>query len=215
MPLGDSLTYGDHGDNTADGGYRPPLFHLALEAGQSITFVGDAMNGPDQVDGQPFPKQHDGYPGFTIAGGPPNNPGIASFTPDHMRKYKPDIITLMIGTNDIANMYEMATAPDRLGALIDSIVATDPKVLVVVAQITPSKNDEFNTNAAAYNAALPAVIKARADAGKHVLLVDMSKAILDNPNYQTEYLNDTLHMKTAGYEKMAQVWYAALSEFLF
>ncbi|HEV8244702.1 MAG TPA: hypothetical protein VGP93_03005, partial [Polyangiaceae bacterium] len=49
MPFGDSLTQGDHGDNTADGGYRPFLFHLALAQSQAITFVGQGSNGPDTV----------------------------------------------------------------------------------------------------------------------------------------------------------------------
>jgi lysophospholipase L1-like esterase len=213
MPLGDSITYGDHGDNTTDGGYRPQLFHRALADNKSITFIGDGMNGPAMVDGVPFPPQHDGHPGFTIAGGPA--PGIAEFAANHLDMYKPQIVTLMIGTNDVNLKYELATAPDRLGALIDLIVATRPYALLVVAQISPSKySDEFDANAAAYNAAIPAVVKARVDQGKHVLLVDMDAAFRSNPNYKDEYINDILHPKTAGYNKMGDVWYEALSPYL-
>jgi lysophospholipase L1-like esterase len=209
MPFGDSLTQGDHGDNTADGGYRPPLFHLALAHGQSITFVGQGSNGPDMVDGTAFPKHHDGFPGFSIDGGGPF-PGITSFAADHIKMYKPQIVTLMIGTNDVASQIDLANAPTRLGHLMDVILEADPNLLLVVAQVSPSKDDMFNTRAATYNAAIPGLVKTRADAGKHIVTVDMWSAFMQNANYRTEYLNDIVHCKNAGYSKMADVWYAGI-----
>jgi len=209
MPFGDSLTEGDHGDNTADGGYRPPLFHLALAHTQSITFVGQASNGPDMVDGAAFPKQHDGFPGFSIAGGGPF-PGITSFAADHIKMYKPQIVTLMIGTNDVASQIDLANAPTRLGHLLDVILEADPNLLLVVAQISPSKDDVFNARAATYNAAIPGLVKSRANAGKHIVTVDMWSAFMQNANYRTEYLNDLVHCKNAGYAKMGDVWYAGI-----
>jgi len=197
MPFGDSLTQGDHGDNTADGGYRPPLFHLALASSQTITFVGQASNGPDMVDGVAFPKHHDGFPGFSIDGGGPF-PGITSFAADHIKMYKPNIVTLMIGTNDINSQIDLANAPTRLGHLMDVILDADPKLLLVVAQISPSKDDGFNARAMTYNSAIPGLVKTRAGSGKHIATVDMWTAFMQNTNYRTEYLNDLVHCKNAG-----------------
>jgi lysophospholipase L1-like esterase len=85
---------------------------------------------------------------------------------------------------------------------------------LVVAQISPSKDDAFNTRAAAYNAAIPGLVKSRADAGKHVVTVDIWGAFMQNGSYRTEYLNDLVHCKDAGYAKMADVWYAGIGALL-
>jgi lysophospholipase L1-like esterase len=210
LPLGDSLTWGDRGDTTAVGGYRAALFHLALAHTQSITFVGERVSGPALVDGAPFPAQHDGFAGYAIEDGGGAYAGITKFTASHVKQYKPNIVALMIGTNDVNLKIDLPNAPVRLGILLDTILAADPNVLLVVAQIPPSKDELFNANAHAYNAAIPGLVKTRADAGKHILMVDMYTAISANPNFKTEYLNDLLHMKDAGYSKIAEVWYAKI-----
>src|SRR6185369_8830231 len=101
-------------------------------------------------------------------------------------------------------------APTRLGHLMDVILDADPKLLLVVAQISPSKDDAFNARAMTYNARIPGLVKSRADAGKHIATVDMWTAFMQNANYRTEYLNDLVHCKNAGYSKMGDVWYAGV-----
>jgi lysophospholipase L1-like esterase len=207
MPFGDSLTQGDHGNNTADGSYRPRLFHLALEDSHSVTFVGQASNGPDLVDGVAFPKNHDGFPGYSIDGGGPF-PGITSFAAEHIATYQPHIVTLMIGTNDVASEIDLENAPTRLGNLLDVILDADPELLLVVAQITPSKYDDaYDARVASYNAAIPPLVEARASAGKHIRMVDMYSAFLDNPEYKNEYFGDNVHCSNAGYDAMGDVWF--------
>ena len=41
-----------------------------------------------------------------------------------------------------------------------------------------------------YNAAITAVVKARADAGKHILIVDMYSVLAADPNSKTALLQD-------------------------
>jgi hypothetical protein len=65
MPFGDSITDGYNADTP--GGYRVELFRRAHSAGKNITFVGSGWNGPDTVDGAPFPHNHEGHSGWTIA----------------------------------------------------------------------------------------------------------------------------------------------------
>jgi lysophospholipase L1-like esterase len=57
-------------------------------------------------------------------------------------------------------------------------------------------------------------VKARADAGKHVISVDMYGAFTKNPNYKTDYMGDKLHPKQAGLVVMADTWWAAIGSLL-
>jgi lysophospholipase L1-like esterase len=211
MPLGDSIT--DGYTNSIGGGYRPQLFHLALAASKTITFVGSASNGPDTVDGVPFPKAHEGHSGWTIENGCGRS-GIAEIVVDTLGTYTPHIVTLMIGTNDVDTSCNLSTAGTRLADLFDSILATDPKLLLVVAQIVPTTDDTENTKVQAFNALIPPLVKTRADAGKHIVTVDMYGAFTANASYKTEYMSDKLHPKDAGFNKMAETWYAAIGTLL-
>jgi lysophospholipase L1-like esterase len=212
MPVGDSITAGD--PTPATGGYRVPLFHLAHMNLQSITFVGAVINGPAMVDGVPFPNHHEGFSGFNIDT-TQGRMGISQFFPAAITTYRPHIVLLMIGTNDVDTGEN--DIPGRLGLLMDSILGADRNLLLVVAQIVPQQRatpDTLNTQIQAYNAAIPGLVKTRADAGKHVAMVDMYNAFAQNANYSMAYLADRLHPNPAGYAVMADTWYAAIRQFL-
>jgi lysophospholipase L1-like esterase len=207
MPFGDSIT---QGFNVA-GGYRAPLFHLALAANHDVTFVGSASDySVPTVDGVAFPKNHEGHGGYTIEG----NNGIAQFVGTSIPSYQPNIITLMIGTNDINGNVNVADAPNRLGKLLDAIFMRDAKILVVVAQIVPSRTDGTNNSIKTYNAAIPNLVSTRVSQGQHIVLVDMYTAFTNDAGYKQSLLNDNLHPNQTGYNLMADVWYKALSPYL-
>jgi lysophospholipase L1-like esterase len=194
--LGDSITFGTP---TNSGGYRVELFSKAVADGKRMTFVGSQTNGPAMVAGRPFPKNNEGYPGWTIS----QIDGIAN----DMKALKdaPHIVLLHIGTND---MYQGADgAPMRLGKLIDDIVTVLPNSLLVVSSIIP-----FPSAVAAvdtYNDAVPGVVQARASAGKHVIYVDQFK------DFPTSELTDGVHPDdTNGYPRMGRVWYASIAPYL-
>ena len=214
MPFGDSITDGYNPDTP--GGYRVELFRLAHSEGKKITFVGSGSNGPTTVDGAPFPPNHEGHSGWTIApaGG---RSGISTLVSTVMPKYTPHIVLLMIGTNDAIDNYDMANAPTRLKALIDSIYALLPKVLIVVAQPIPSRGDASKGDDAAlsdrikaFNGTIPAVVKAQADAGKHILLVDMFTPFTP----KASLLEDQWHPNLAGYVLLGSKWYSVLQPLL-
>jgi lysophospholipase L1-like esterase len=128
--------------------------------------------------------------------------------------YKPHIVTLMIGTNDIDLNLDRPNAPMRLGALMDKIIAAAPDTLLVLAQMVPTTDDAQNVFVKAYNDAMPALVKERADAGKHVILVDMYGAFTANAMYKTLLMADKLHPKDAGYTVMGNVWYQGIGALL-
>jgi len=220
MPFGDSITDGYNADTP--GGYRVELFRLAHSGGKNITFVGSGYNGPATVDGVAFPHNHEGHSGWTIypAG---SRSGISSClvastvcntTQSVMTTYTPHIVLLMIGTNDAIDNYDMANAPTRLGNLIDTIYTQLPNVLIVVAQPIPSRgnaslNDDTGLSARikTYDDAIPAVVAARANAGKHILVVDMYTPF--NPN-KAALMEDQWHPNLAGYVVLGTQWYSVL-----
>jgi len=143
--------------------------------------------------------------------------GVSPFFPADIVTYKPNIVTLMIGTNDVDT--GEPNIPDRLGKLIDSMLMPDPKLLLVVAQIVPQQlpeagADPKNTAVKAYNATIPGLAKTRSDAGKHVVVVDMFGAFTATPNFSTVLLYDRLHPNDAGYRVIADTWYAAIRQYL-
>jgi hypothetical protein len=212
MPVGDSITQG--APNPAAGGYRVPLFRLARNNMQTITFVGSGADGPAMVDGVAFPRNHEGHSGYNIDN-TQGRMGIRQFFPNAVTMYKPHIILLMIGTNDVDTGEDMI--PTRLGMLMDTMLNADPNLLLVVAQIVPQQTampDTKNMQVQAYNAAIPGLVKARADMGKHVVMVDMYKAFTSNPNFSTALLADRLHPTPAGFQVMADTWYAAIRSLL-
>jgi lysophospholipase L1-like esterase len=205
MPLGDSITYGDGSSNHA--GYRSALFHLALADQKSVTFVGGMTDGPDTVDGVPFPKHHEGHSGYEID-------GVAGFAAAAITTWHPQIVLMMLGTNDIAFGFDVANAPTRLGALMDIVTGADPNLLLIVAQIVPCTDDAANVQIRTLNAAIPALVDAKAAAGAHVRMVDMYGALTANANYKTETMFNKWHPNDAGYVQMADTWYAAIGPLL-
>jgi lysophospholipase L1-like esterase len=209
MPLGDSITFGF---GSSGGGYRVELFREAVTNGRAITFVGTAQpNGPQAVAGQPFPPNHQGHSGFTISGGGAGS--LAGLVNNALATTNPDIVLLMIGTNDINGNIDRANAPGRLGALLDQITDQVPDALLVVAEIIPIANAATNPFVEAYNAAIPALVQQRQDAGKHLLLVDMYTPFSTAPN-AAALMSDSLHPNDTGYVVMGQTWYTAIEPFL-
>jgi hypothetical protein len=100
---------------------------------------------------------------------------------------------------------------------MDTILGQDAHVFLFVAQITPTTIDAENTLVQTYNDAIPALVEARADAGKHIALVDLYTPIESTPNYKTVLLrgtSDSLLPADKGYKLMGDVWYGAVKSVL-
>lgn len=211
LPLGDSIT---EGFGSSGGGYRVELFRLAMQNDKNITFVGSLMNGPTNVEGRTFPRQHEGHGGYTIDSDMGHSGISGSITDGALEQYHPHIVLLMIGTNDINGNVDVAGAPTRLGNLIDDITTRAPDTLVVVATIMPIDNAGTDQRVQAYNAALPDLVNERAADGKHVVLLDNYAAIAQDPNFRTSLLADYLHPNDAGYAVLGASFYGAIAEYL-
>jgi lysophospholipase L1-like esterase len=211
MPLGDSIT--DGAGSSTGAGYRLELFRLSLVNNKKLTFVGSHESGPDMVNNTPFPKKQEGHSGWTIDddGG---RSGLYPQVQSWLAATPPDIVTLMIGTNDVDLSLDLGNAGMRLGLLLDRIAMYAPKALIVVAQMVPTTDDTENQRVMTYNATIPGLVQARAATGKHIAMVDMYGGFTKNANFKTEYMSDKLHPKDAGYVAMANIWWAAVAPLL-
>ncbi|MES2476832.1 MAG: RICIN domain-containing protein [Verrucomicrobiota bacterium] len=101
--------------------------------------------------------------------------------------------------------YQVSTAPNRLAAMIDQILAAVPGVTVVVAQLAPNSDANVQSRINAYNSQIPGIVQARANAGKRVHMINMSSLNIGD-------LNDGLHPNDNGYQKMANAWLGGIQQ---
>lgn len=195
MPLGDSIT---HGYNVP-GGYRIALEDRLVAAGLDVDFVGSQANGPSEL----ADRQHEGYPGRQIH-------EISDRVEPLLARQRPEVVLLLIGTNDMIRDHQLATAPQRLSTLIDRIAAGAPGAPLLVASLpTLLRTDggasgDGDRRVRAYNAAIPDVVAAQAARGRRVSFVDMYPALSRSD------IPDRVHPDRIGYDKMAAVWESAL-----
>ena len=190
MPLGDSITAG--AQSSTEDGYRGPL-STAL-AGQIgfLDFVGT------QIDGTMADPDNEGHYGYRIR-------DIAPLTNASLNNYKPNLVLLDAGINDLGQNDDIPNAPSRLASLIDQILAAEPDATVLVAQLIINGDATLESERETFNSQLPAIVQARASAGKHVALVDMSALT-------TADLSGTLHPNDTGYQLMANAWDASIQQ---
>lgn len=200
MPLGDSITLG------VNGGYRNGLWTRLAAAGKTIDYVGSQS---DQYAKAPD-HDHEGHPGFTIG-------NIASNADGWVKSAAPTHVLLMIGTNDVAWWCAQSASQvaDTDAALIDQLLADLPGAWIVVASIPPLTSSVIQPNgvdraalAKEYNAQLVARVQARIQAGKKVRFADVASVLT------TADLYDGVHPTEAAHDKVAQVWFDALTPIL-
>ncbi|MBB5873578.1 lysophospholipase L1-like esterase [Allocatelliglobosispora scoriae] len=195
MPLGASITWGT---GSGDGnGYREELRkHLALDAGVAIDFVGSVQSGT-AAD-----RDNEGHPGYRID-------QIASGVDGWIAANRPDVVLLNVGTNDTLQNYQLPTAPARLNALLNRIVADAPLATVVFSTLVPSTDAANNSEVQAFNAQLPAIAQAQAAAGHRVRLVDFYAGLTP-----ADIGSDGIHPTNGGYVKLANLWHSGLQPVL-
>jgi lysophospholipase L1-like esterase len=205
MPMGDSITDGSFGTL---GGYRGPLADLLGGAHIQFQFVGSSGDNPGNLAGDQL--HHEGHPGWVISAGTSGRAGLQ----DHIDEWlgaggnQPDIILLMIGTNDVDIAYDLGNAEARLNTLVSTILdqryGLMPQAKMIVAQIVPIQDATEDARAVTYNQSVAKVVAAHAQLGEHISLVDMHAALAASD------FHDKLHPNDTGYTKMANVWLAGI-----
>lgn len=200
MPLGDSITAG----YPERGGYRTLLWQLLVQQdGDKIDFVGSQSSGPAELGDQ----DNEGHGGWCIDGGC-NGPGTADVVAPRiqgwMTQYRPDIVSIHLGTNDIKKGADGAQVAHRLDDLVGKIYAADPDVYVILIQIVPAQADAPQHDA--YDASVPAIAARYQAQGRRLAVLDMSHLL----SLPVDYTDGT-HPTQFGYDLMARALYPAVS----
>lgn len=217
MTFGDSITDGFW----LSGGYRKFLCDKLEENGlsQYVDFVGS------KTGGECYDNEHEGYTGWSIDRIPNSitgaRMGISSVIDKRIEKYQPDVVTLMIGTNDVLSDYELDKVYDRLSALVDKAFEKMPEGAVLIMATIPDMDANDNTYIdksmsveymdnciANYNDAVKAVAEDKKADGKNILLADVHSALTKDDLY------DGVHPSEEGYKKLADFWYDVITDYI-
>lgn len=197
MPLGDSLTSGVS-TYPVNGAYRNRLYTLLSNAGYNVDFVGtfsDASN-PSLPD-----INHQGQGSARIDQIQANIAGWLNSVED------PDVVTLMIGTNDFWQNYDVANAQTRLSNLIGDIATRRPFAKIVVATLPlRTDNPSIEAQQVAYNSAIPGIVAQQVALGRQVTYVDIHASLSSG-----DINGDGVHPSQAGFDKIADAWYPAVA----
>src|SRR5437660_1318785 len=180
MPLGDSITFGE--GSSHGGGYRRDLWHVLADAGYDVDFVGSERDGalPD--------PDHEGHSGWEID-------DIAERVVGWLTEWRPTVVLLHIGTNDLDRDADVPGAPARLGALLDTILRTVPGVSLYVSSLAPVRSSVVQRRIDTYNVEVSRLVAERARAGHTVHFVDIAGLLT------VADLADDLHPNDQGYAK--------------
>ncbi|ROO87313.1 lysophospholipase L1-like esterase [Actinocorallia herbida] len=192
MPLGDSITAG--WGSSSGAGYRSRLYAKLNSAGD-LDFVGTVRGSGTDAD-------HQGHPGARID-------QIRYVADCSVPSYRPNVIALMAGTNDLNQNHDVAGAPQRLVSLVDRLLALRPGTTVLVSTLPPSTKTDVGPRVTAYNNAIRPLIRAMEQDGKRVRLAEL-------PSITTADLADQLHPDNDGHAKIAngfaKAFYQALDD---
>jgi lysophospholipase L1-like esterase len=213
MPLGDSITQG-----LLAGGYRSPLCASLTKAGYSFRFVGSHAINSTPLLVESGNDHHEGHGGYSLGhvlsnidGGTSNGGHWIDGLPGTREAVYPDIILLMIGTNDLgSHKREVAPTLADYDKLLDKLSAMRPKAVIIAATLIPytgslEKYPVREQHQLEFNAALPALIKKHQTAGQRVVLKDMRPTVL--PEHISK---DGVHPNQAGYDAIAAAWFEAI-----
>ena len=207
--LGDSITEAGFQHYA----YRYYLWQRIVADGiDYVDFVGSKSGtysgaAPDQS----WDSEHDGHWGAkadeVLNGGLPYG-GVGSIQ-DWAPAYQPTIALIQLGTNDCRGGQSPESTLADLAGIIDTLRASVPDVLILVAQVIQSKDAAANSCLATLNGMMPGWAAGLATEDSPILVVDQWSALDPLTDLADDY-----HTNESGGQKMADRWYETLRDHL-
>lgn len=225
MPLGDSLTNGENADIPAEErcGYRKLLSSLIAENAPELrfVFVGSQKSGGTAYGNSAALFRHEGHNGYVINdiyGKAPPHYGIAQNIDPWLKKYQPDAVFIMLGTNDIGLSFESGDLSmiDRISENWELLAKTVLKALpdggmLIAGAVPPIRNGEiFNAWAKRLNSNLIKLSKSLDSDRKEVVFADINTAVNEN-GLADSFCSDGGHFNEAGYTAVGNAFYKAFA----
>ena len=234
MPMGDSITQGAG----AGGGYRSPLYTALSGAAFQLQFIGARSDNATTIltnAGQTHHEGHGSYSTDLLLGNlDANKPyggtdeggfWITGISGTRAPAY-PDLILLMIGTNDIGMWaHTPAQTIAYYDQLLTKLVTLRPSARIICASVVPFVLSYFENaypdkvgvytnrepNNVIFNSMLPDLVATHQAAGHRVQFYDMRQKI--NPTSALTLIGgDGVHPNQAGYNAIASGWFDAMKQ---
>ena len=196
MPLGDSITASTKGLNS----YRYSLWHLLLDQGYHIDFVGSQHgvgNGPPA--NPDFDMDHEGHAGWRAD-------EILARIQAWATAVSPDFVLIHAGTNDLSQGQSVASTVGDIGGIIDVLRTVNPHIRILLAQLIAKTGVP---SIAVLNGNLPALVADKGQAESPIVLVDQHTGF--DPSTMTY---DGTHPNAIGDSRMADRWFEKLAPML-
>lgn len=201
--MGDSITRGE------GGGYRVPLRRMLHARARGCAFVGSRED-----DGA-----HEGYPGFRIRdlleGKESQEYGTALPAAQTIERFRPDIVLLLLGTNDLYLADPHDAAHDLL-QLLDAIFCATDRTRVLLGSLLPilpgpkpwdmTVPDDVTQRVRTFNCLLSEFPQRCGSGGARLFHADTAACVLA----PQDLLPDGVHPTPALYAKLAACWSDAL-----
>lgn len=190
MALGDSIAQGQGSSHEA--GFRMRFWNRLHEASVDVDMVGGKTNGPETFDGR-----HQAYPGVRTY-------GISAACYEKVRKYQPDIVLLVVGSNDCCGdvPFNPLSFEVNFSVLLDRIFSAKRDVKLFVATAPPTKYRPDDVPKSVLNRVIRGYIKERTEeSGEAIQVVDI-EPLLDH----RKDMADSKHPNDAGYEKIGDAF---------
>ncbi|KAI1112294.1 carbohydrate esterase family 3 protein [Nemania sp. NC0429] len=191
MPLGASITYGVLSND--GNGYRDFLATQLINNGNPVNMVGSRRNGTMEDN------DNEGWPGDIIS---EVHDKAISATP----KYKPNIVLINVGTNDCSGNVSISTAGKRISSLIDDVYKGSSRTTVILSTLLVRSEKKYQDCVLDVNSQFKTVAATQKANGRRLVLVDMQPPA--GPT--TAELVDGIHPTSAGYNKMATIWFKGI-----
>lgn len=194
MAFGDSLTKGT--GSTHGGGYRVAFYRQLEEAGFDVDMLGSFHAGPQEID-----RDHQGHQGQGVA-------KLDEVSFDELRRERPGLVILMIGTNDARESLVPDAFRIRYSVLLDRILA-ESRTRLIAATIPPARFGRRGKVIAVVNDIIRSEVEKRADAGKQVRLVDVFSMVDERADFV-----DPLHLNDDAYARIGSAFAEVAIEML-
>ncbi len=189
LPVGDSITLG------VNGGFRNDLYTGLQQNDCGVSYVGTLFDQNTRV----ADKHHEGHAGFNID-------NVGSNINSWSESQQPNIILLMIGTNDIA--WWTAKSANQIAAshnaLIDQFEAARPDAWIFVASLPPQTSVIIQPNnidravlVQQVNAVIRTNVESRVAEGQRVHFVDVNSVLTAADLYDGIHPTEAAHAKIA------------------
>ena len=199
--LGDSITHGRDGDWT----WRYRLWqHLQRSGERDVDFVGptdDLHRSSDAYADAYFDRDHAAQWGTKLAA-PEYDPGALG------RVYRPDVVVVELGVNDIRHGATPAEVEDAMRATVGTLREAAPGVDVVVVHVPVTTV----TGAVELNGRYDALAAELDDADERVVVAQADVGFVADPALAGADSYDGLHPSASGELKIAAAVADALAE---